>query len=629
MKTVKKLSLYQKFVLVIICVGVIPMTLFSTVLVQRMLKEYEHSLMSNYEQAALYLDASLEAMMESYNDISKMPYYYNYSNEGSMKYNYMSFDNLRQMVYGIGYDPENLEEMRKNNMQVFLMNVQSVDSSLASAHFVARDLNGSEMAFHYSPSRRFFANQELFISHMGLADWDEESNQLMLIPPHKEDYFYYGSTQVFTVARNYFDLSKPVGQNQYVGTLFLDISFKKLEQMFSEIRFGSAYELYVYDQAGNCFYSNQADRIGEALNLEQLSSESNDSLVITGKPDQYGLSMMILMNRREALAKIYRMQEWMYLFLGASVVALLLASLVFSRQLTRPIRNMMEQMTRIESGDFDVQLPVESADEIGVLSARFNRMSQELRNYINQSYGARLKQNEAEMTALKSQIYPHFLYNTLEVIRMTALDHEDMQVPMMIEALSGQIHYMIGPMKDMVPLEAEVDVVRKYVYLLNCRIEGKIHFSADMDGLSGTLVPKLILQPIVENAYIHGIKPKDGSGHVLLEAGLTESAESPPHLRSAESNEGNLEISLMDNGVGMDEESLAVLLALLDGDAPGIKNENNWQSIGLKNVHDRIRYLYGDGYGIRITSTKGVGTMVRLVMPYFPPDAGKEVPTDA
>lgn len=316
---------------------------------------------------------------------------------------------------------------------------------------------------------------------------------------------------------------------------------------------------------------------------------------------KHGLKVLIVMDTAAAYQKIRSMQDMMYVFLGASVAALLVSSIWFSRRLTKPIRSMMEQMSQIESGNFKVKLSVESKDEIGILSSRFNQMSQELETYINKSYVAQVKQSEAEMTALKSQIYPHFLYNTLEIIRMTALENEDMKVSMMIEALSQQIHYIIGPVQDLVPLEAEMDIIKKYIYLLNCRISGKVQLTADLGGLSKTMVPKLILQPIVENAYVHGLKPRGGSGHIMIDAAVENQL---------------LVISLMDNGAGMNEETLERLRKLLVSDEIGIKNEHNWQSIGLKNVHDRIRYLYGEDYGLEITSTVSVGTMVRMVMPW-------------
>ncbi len=286
------------------------------------------------------------------------------------------------------------------------------------------------------------------------------------------------------------------------------------------------------------------------------------------------------------------------LIVVSSIIAIVIA--FQTRRLTKPIQNMMGQMARIENGDFKIELAVESKDEIGILSRRFNQMSKELENYINQSYVAQIKQNEAEMTALKSQIYPHFLYNTLEVIRMTALNEGDERVSNMIDALSSQIHYIIGPMGDMVPLEREVDIVRKYIYLLNCRNNGQMNFIVNLGGYADIMVPKLILQPIVENSYIHGMKPRGGSGNIMLEVERTENC---------------LEIILMDNGVGMEENTLNTLLTFMESNEIGIKNEYNWQSIGLKNVNDRLRYLYGKEYGLLITSAPDVGTMVRIRLP--------------
>ena len=334
--------------------------------------------------------------------------------------------------------------------------------------------------------------------------------------------------------------------------------------------------------------------------------DTDRQLVLHSQKNGYGLHVMAVLDTAVAFGGIRSVQRMMYVFLAAACLVLLCGSLFFSRKLTRPIRNMMEKMSEVESGNFDIQLPVESRDEIGILSERFNQMSSALKAYINQSYVAAIKQTEAELTALKSQIYPHFLYNTLEIIRMTALENEDVRVSEMIEALSQQIHYLIGPVQDMVSLEKELDIIRKYVYLLNCRIDGKVQLMTEAPGAGRLFVPKLILQPIVENAYVHGIKPKKGVGSIMVEAAVNDREDGEKRI---------LEITVMDNGVGMDQAALDQIQELLVGDEPGIKNEYNWQSIGMKNVHDRIRLLYGEEYGIRVTSTVGVGTMVRLLMP--------------
>jgi two-component system sensor histidine kinase YesM len=567
----------------------------------RMFKEYGSSISTNYEQAASYVNDSINDMMEMYNGISKMPYYYNYSSEGEFQYNYMSFDNLRQIIYGIGVEPEKIEETRRNNMNVFLNNVLVVDGSIMGVHFIANDREDNRIAFHKSYSGMQNVTEETaFEEKMGLID--KTSKQMIMIPTHKNDYFLMQNSDVFTVARNYFDLTGVVGNYRYVGTLYIDIDGKRLEEAFKNITLNTNDRVYVVDQAGKCYYSSEGQLIGKNLKEENISFEKNqEEFIIDTAYNSYGLKVIITMKTANVYEKLQQMQQMMYGFLGACLAALLLGSVWFSKRLTQPIRNMMDQMSEIETGNFKVELPVTSGDEIGVLSQRFNQMSRELENYINQSYVAHMKQAEAEMTALKSQIYPHFLYNTLEIIRMTALEKDDLVVSEMIEALSTQIRYMIGPMQDMVSLEQEADIVRKYVYLLNCRIRGKVNLIVELEGLGGIKVPKLILQPIVENAYVHGLKPKNGNGNILI---------------GAERADGHLVITVMDNGTGMDEEALNRIRALLEGEEPGIKNEHNWQSIGLKNVHDRVRYLYGEPYGIEVTSSPKVGTMVRILMPW-------------
>ncbi len=595
------LNLYQKFAITIILIGLVPMVILSTFIANNMIRDYREALRSQYEQAAEYVSNSLEVILDSYNSVSKMPYFYNYSAEENMIINYLPSDNLRQIIYGVGYEEENMVIQRQEDMKTFLKYVVSVDGYINSAHFIARDRQGSELAFHFSVYSTYFRNEELFREITGYSDINKESNKIMLIPSHNTEYFHGMKEQVFTVARNYFDLRGEVGNTPYVGTIFLDISVKKLEQLFRTVKFNGSEEFYVVDEQGGCFYNStgEADSSGLLLKLPDMQ-ESEKWLAVDTKPNDYGLKVIVIMNTEEAFYSIRSSQRMMYAFVGISVIALLCGSVFFSKRLTRPIHEIMENMKKLESGNFDIRLPVRSGDEIGILAERFNQMGIELKTYINQSYVAQIKQNEAELTALKSQIYPHFLYNTLEIIRMTALE-DNKKVPEMIEALSEQIHYLIGPMQDMVPLDKEVDVVRKYVYLLNCRIEGKVQLTVNTPEASKIMVPKLILQPIVENAYIHGLKPKNGSGSILVESSVQA---------------GLLELTVMDNGAGMDDEAVIKLQKLLKGDEPGIKNEYNWQSIGLKNVHDRIRFLYGEQYGIKITSTPMVGTMVRILMPF-------------
>ena len=601
MKDLKSFSLYQKFALTIVLLGLLPMAVLATFIANKMIKDYSLALRGQYEQASGYVASSVESMLDAYNTISKMPYFYNfkdYDAQGS----YLSFDHFRQILYGEGYDPATLEKDRKGDMEQFLRYIQGVDSYINSVHVIAQDSNGEKQSFHYSVYNTFFSDPELFEKDVAYEELDKAGRDLILAPPHTTAYFYGTPELVFTVARNYFDLRGPVGNMPYVGTIFIDVDLKKLERIFGSVDFTGNEVFYVVNENSDCFYSNQEELIGKNVAAELAAMEmKEDRSVIQTPENAYGLSVIVSLDTRTAFGDIRRMQQMMYVVVVISVLALLAGSFYFSRRLIRPMHEMMGQMSMIETGNFDIELPIRSKDEIGVLSKRFNQMSSALKTYINQSYVAQIKQNEAELTALKSQIYPHFLYNTLEIIRMTALEEQGRErVPEMIEALSQQIHYLIGPMQDMVPLEKEIDIVGKYIYLLNCRISGKIQLMVNAQGGSKIQVPKLILQPIVENAYVHGIKPKKGKGCIMIETAVQGE---------------QFEISVMDNGVGMDEEEMAKIMRLFESDEPGIKNEYNWQSIGLKNVHDRIRFLYGEEFGIRITSTSAVGTMVRILLP--------------
>lgn len=602
-----KLNLYQKFVLVMIALGLFPMLILSTFIFNSMLDSHKESLRANYEQAAIHISSSVENMLTVYDNASKLAYQYHYGSAGSAAGMINDYDNLRQILAGEIYEPEKRNELRSQEMVQFLKSVESVDGYIYAAHFLAQNQEMGDLSFHFSLRNTFFKDEERFKQAVNYEKWDKASKNLMLIPTHETDYFNGLNQTVFTVARNYFDLRGAIGREKYVGTLFVDVDIEKLKLIFKRMHLDSAQDFYLVNEEGDCFFSTVSACTGQNLVQQELMPQaSEETLVITTDENDYGLKVIVAVDTRAAFGRITSLRTTMYVFLAACAAALLLASVFFSRKLTQPIHSMMEQMSQVESGNFDIELPVKSQDEIGILSERFNRMSRELKNYINQSYVAQIKQNEAELTALKSQIYPHFLYNTLEIIRMTALDNGDEQVSRMIEALSEQIHYLIGQVQDMVPLEKEVDIIEKYVYLLNCRISGKVMLSVSAPGSAHICVPRLILQPIVENAYVHGIKPKNGRGSIMIEAVKAEE---------------RLEISVMDNGVGMDRAALARLEELLDSDEPGIKNEYNWQSIGLKNVHDRIRFLYGESYGIRVTSTAGVGTMVQVLLPWLEMDA--------
>lgn len=578
---IKNGLMFKKFAFIIVCCSLLPMLLLSTIVINKVFSLYEKSEKASYEKTVNNVISNITNVLDYYDQLSKILY-----NNGGIDQIKPPYDKL---------DNDIMESMLKN--------IQYMDSNVRGVLFCVKNLSDKDKVYAYSFHNTYFQYNKFseFKNIINISRLKMNSRELMLIEPHENDYFYGEKKKVFTIVRNYFDPSEAIYSNSYIGSLFIDIDTSTIWNICKEMEFGGRNQVYVYNNLGFCFYSSDISYVGTNLYHKRVKLESGDgNYAYTSEENDYGLKMTVLSDSNEVFHELTKLQELMYVILIIAFLSLIAASVISSRRLTRPIYNMISQMSLIESGNFKIKLPVEANDEIGILSKRFNQMSYELEKYINKYYVALIKQKEAEMTSLKSQIYPHFLYNTLEVIRMTAITENDDKVSNMIEALSSQIHYIIGNTNDMVPLELEADIVKKYIYLLNCRNVENMTININLGEFSKVLVPKLILQPIVENSYIHGIKGKKQDGSIMIET-----------VKKKE----QIEIIVMDDGIGMSDDTLNQLKEFLESDEIGVKNEYNWQSIGLKNVNDRIKSLYGMEYGIQITSTISIGTMVRILIP--------------
>jgi two-component system sensor histidine kinase YesM len=280
------------------------------------------------------------------------------------------------------------------------------------------------------------------------------------------------------------------------------------------------------------------------------------------------------------------------------MAALILLGILFSRRFTRPILGMMRLMVKVESGYLEPVPDLKRNDELGRLWHGFNRMIARLQWFINDSYISEIKRKQAELNALKSQIRPHYLYNTLEVIRMSAVSNNDEEVADMIHSLSNQLQYTIDYGDEWVSLEQEIKHVKHYFHLIEVRYDRRIELQIDVedDSLHDAQILKLSLQPLVENAIIHGLRPLGNKGTVQITVERTET--------------NNLTITVYDNGVGIDEAAVERLNRSLQ-ESEGATGK----SIGLKNVHERVRQSCGEAYGIVVQSRKQIGTAVLILYP--------------
>lgn len=261
-----------------------------------------------------------------------------------------------------------------------------------------------------------------------------------------------------------------------------------------------------------------------------------------------------------------------------------------------PINRMREYILRVEDGEFGLPLPSKRDDEIGELTASIQEMSQKIGMLLENVKMEQERVRSAEFKALQAQINPHFLYNSLDSINWLVRKQNIEKATEMISALTTFFRIGLSKGKDIITVKEELEHIRSYLIIQKIRYENQFEYSLYIDpDTEKYYVPKLMLQPLVENALYHGIKPCNRKCILMVQVFLREE---------------QIELEVLDNGVGMDAETLEAVYEAINHE--GINRSNSY---GVVNVNDRIRLLAGHEYGLIINSERDVGTSVRIVLP--------------
>ena len=226
--------------------------------------------------------------------------------------------------------------------------------------------------------------------------------------------------------------------------------------------------------------------------IDQSIAANLDKLHFETRLEDTGWTVCFDVDKVKAQSELYVLRGMLVLVIMLCAIAVVWGASRLSNGITHPLSDMMEQMERMERGELKINIAVDSDDEIGILARKFNTMSRSLQNYINRYYVARMKQNEAELNALKAQISPHYLNNTLEVIRMQAVSEDAPVAAHMIELLGQQMQYALDN-ATMISLHGELELIRSYVSLLNFRYNDKIQLDIQEKGFGSCELPKLSL----------------------------------------------------------------------------------------------------------------------------------------
>lgn len=406
---------------------------------------------------------------------------------------------------------------------------------------------------------------------------------------------------------------KPIG---YM-TMFLDLDV--LFPKFGTMLQGGFGHFYVLDRNGIVSASSEPAMIGKQMDLSGNSTgnTANNIVQVSELPSIQGKVVNVYSEEElfRGLDRVRAMYLWILLLFIPFILLLLW---VISRNVVNPIRSFMKFIRQKQMNSMhqrQARLQVSGYHEITVMADRFNEMLDEIDRLADEVVSSKtrlialgLMKKQAELAYLKQQVNPHFLYNMLESLKGIASETGADEILDVVTALGKMLRYSIKG-REHVSLGEELAVAKAYLMLQQFRFEGRFDVHIDVpEHLLGCRVIKMILQPILENAITHGLEGKMEKGNLWLEGGTTA--------------EGDLTLRVKDDGIGIDECMLVSIRKELHVEDDFLERASNQEHVGIVNVHNRLRTIYGEAYGLTIASAPGEGTEVVLRIPMKEGDPG-------
>lgn len=438
-----------------------------------------------------------------------------------------------------------------------------------------------------------------------LAEWQQRTRKAGLAPVLVGTYpvRVNGSEerQVFSVMRSI----QSVSTLKDIGIIVIDVDIRLFEGIIQPLNSVTHGDTVIVDENGKIVYNSDPDRLGEnltgnALLAGAVNSRGSFRLNIDGEPhiavysvsESTGWKTLVTIPLQELLGPIKQSRNAMMVMTLSILGFALVVAMFISYALTKPLKRTVQLMKQVQRGKLDVRVNVKHNDEIGMLGSHFNRMLGRVQDLLQEVYETEKSKQKADMLALQNQINPHFIYNTLESIRMLAELNDDDRVAELTYLLGQLLRYSITRSDEISTVQRELEHVENYLQLLQIRFPDKISYRFIVpESFYQLPIIKLVFQPIVENAVFHGLEKQAGAGKISI---------------TAWNERDDVLFAVYDDGVGMSAERLAGLNeSLNDG-------KTDKFGIGLRNVNERIRLHYGESSSLDVTSMPGEGTTVTL-----------------
>lgn len=422
--------------------------------------------------------------------------------------------------------------------------------------------------------------------------------------PHVQNLFEGKHNWVVSLSRG---VSFIRNGRKVMGVLLVDMNFKSIDEVCSNVGLGTRGYIYLIDQNGNYVYHPQLQLINAGLkseNNEDVMLYSTGSFIYNVSGETRSMTVNTVNYTGWKLIGVYYMDEistatknigeytyWSFIF---GIIFFLIISTFVSAKISKPIKELERSMRKVEEGNLDIFINPKGEAEVVHLSKTFNIMVLKMKDLMHQIVVEQEAKRKSELDALQSQINPHFLYNTLDSIVWMAENGNQEDVITMVTALAKLFRISISKGKNIITVQQEIEHARNYLIIQKIRYKNKFEFEFNVaDEVLRYKTLKLVLQPIIENAIYHGIE-------YMVDEGLIKI--------SAQAVDGKLLFTVTDNGLGMTKETMDNLLSREVKSSKG-------SGVGVKNVHERIKLCFGKEYGLQIESEIEEGTTVKLWLP--------------
>lgn len=507
-----------------------------------------------------------------------------------------------------------------NQSESYIMTaMQLVSRSAEGIHqvYLSVDSNNRSYLLYKDTYTKGFTNHppildEQITPYVAYVESTHESHNFELKPVTSAD-----SKMVFTIHRPLY----MIPSTERIGIISVDVKLDIVENLVARLFDSKKEELYILDKEGRVVYTSGDSKVGEilteawaqniAMSTETLGSlelktAEFSGITIFSKLESSMVDWTIV--KRVPDVSLYAnarqlglINSWVAIIF---LVIALVAIVVVSDRFTKPIKELIRWSNAIQAGKLEETISINRMDEIGSLARRFKSMMQTINDLVLRGYKLSLANKTNELKILQSQINPHFMYNSLQSIGALALEYNVPKVYMLLMSMGQIMHYSMNSKETTVPLAKEMEYVNYYLVLQKQRFEDDLHFDMHIDNDTKNItVPKMIVQPIVENYFKHGKHSSAQAGHITIHTYL---------------NEEVLIIVVEDNGGGIPEERLNQLRHELSR----IQNSaiDRAEHIGLMNVLNRLRLYHGNQAGLELNNLENGGLKVTILIPLWSND---------